>query len=956
MLLLSSCSAAKGMARHASLAAPPPRRRPRRRQQCTHPVQFGGMCAVCAKQLDPDSSESAAMPVMHSNAGVKVSAQEAHRLDSEHNSHLLSQRKLALIVDLDQTIIHATVDPTVGEWMRDQSNPNYHALQSVGKFRLDVHGHEVVDGDQHRDFDSCWYYVKPRPGVPHILRHLSHIYEMHVYTMGTRSYADCICKLVDPDRSIFGNRILSRNESGSLTRKTLSRLFPVDHSMVVIIDDREDVWRRSPNLVPVVPYEFFVGIGDINATHLPAQPTTIAGPPLPDSTSPISQTDTSHLAAATPAALPSPLASLGSLDPSSTSSSSSGTAASTPGTSGTDATPQEAMTKEELRAAREAAALLAVQTESLQTKLVQQRETRPLAKMQEALNEKLGKQNGTASSSPSGTSTPNPNADANANANPMGNEHPNGTSTIPQSSSADPSSSTTTTPPPSPPPQPQPQPQPPQPPGGEASSSDPSSSSSSDSPPSSSTLPQPPPSPPPPPPPLSNSSQAVLVDDDNEMVRIQRVLEDLHTEWYAAYDHMQAHPKPQEASDPTIQKPSVIQFINAKKAEVLKGCTIVFSSMIPMGVAPETSIQWELAREFGATPADRIEPGVTTHVVAARPGTAKVNQAHRLNSQGKLHLVWPSWFHVSTSRWERQSEPLYRITPESGADFPQGLDEDTDGGADDGEAEGETEHRNTGTAADTTLESVSDGVVARDTLASSSSQGSGRDSMESARQQQQQQQQQKQSEGGTTTEEGEGEGEGEGAALFESELNDMDWGAAADEVDAYLDSATTASNTSSPSPSMLAHDEGHPVDDDKNNNDDDRQTAAKDSRSLHGALTGLRDSLSSSSASSASASASRGGRTKRPRSADPDSSKDNRSGNANDADSLSDRHGGAGGNSGDRGGEDQDPNRDRDRDRDRDTLSTYKRRRDDTTETNSVVDDDYLDDLAEELDGQLDNE
>ncbi len=42
--------------------------------------------------------------------------------------------------------------------------------------------------------------------------------------------------------------------------------------MVVIIDDREDVWSRSPNLLPVLPYEFFVGIGDINATFLPTPP------------------------------------------------------------------------------------------------------------------------------------------------------------------------------------------------------------------------------------------------------------------------------------------------------------------------------------------------------------------------------------------------------------------------------------------------------------------------------------------------------------------------------------------------------------------------------------------------------------------------------------------------------------------------------------------------------------
>lgn len=32
---------------------------------------------------------------------------------------LLEGRRLSLIVDLDQTIIHTTVDPTVGEWMKE---------------------------------------------------------------------------------------------------------------------------------------------------------------------------------------------------------------------------------------------------------------------------------------------------------------------------------------------------------------------------------------------------------------------------------------------------------------------------------------------------------------------------------------------------------------------------------------------------------------------------------------------------------------------------------------------------------------------------------------------------------------------------------------------------------------------------------------------------------------------
>ena len=55
--------------------------------------------------------------------------------------------------------------------------------------------------------------------------------------------------------------------------------------MVAIIDDREDVWGRCPNLVHVKPYVFFSGTSDINAppplvptpsppSSLPATPTT----------------------------------------------------------------------------------------------------------------------------------------------------------------------------------------------------------------------------------------------------------------------------------------------------------------------------------------------------------------------------------------------------------------------------------------------------------------------------------------------------------------------------------------------------------------------------------------------------------------------------------------------------------------------------------------------------------
>lgn len=201
--------------------------------------------------------------MVHDNVSLTVSTAEATKVDDEVKRRLLASRKLSLVVDLDQTIIHATVDPTVAEWQKDEKNPNHEAVKDVRAFQL------VDDGPGSR---GCWYFIKLRPGLKDFLEHISKLYELHIYTMGTRAYAQNIATIIDPDRKIFGDRILSRDESGSLVAKNLQRLFPVDTKMVVIIDDRGDVWGWNENFVKVTPYDFFVGIGDINSSFLPKKP------------------------------------------------------------------------------------------------------------------------------------------------------------------------------------------------------------------------------------------------------------------------------------------------------------------------------------------------------------------------------------------------------------------------------------------------------------------------------------------------------------------------------------------------------------------------------------------------------------------------------------------------------------------------------------------------------------
>lgn len=256
------------------------------REACAHTVQYGGLCALCGKSLEEerdysgyDYEDRATIAMSHDNSGLKISFDEAAKIEHSTTDRLNDEKKLILVVDLDQTVIHATVDPTVGEWQLDPSNPNYPAVKDVKTFCLEEDpivppgwtGPKLAP-------TKCWYYVKVRPGLSEFLEKMDTKYEMHIYTMATRNYALAIAKIIDPDGKYFGDRILSRDESGSLTHKNLKRLFPVDQSMVVIIDDRGDVWQWENNLIKVVPYDFFVGIGDINSSFLPKKNGQLTGP------------------------------------------------------------------------------------------------------------------------------------------------------------------------------------------------------------------------------------------------------------------------------------------------------------------------------------------------------------------------------------------------------------------------------------------------------------------------------------------------------------------------------------------------------------------------------------------------------------------------------------------------------------------------------------------------------
>lgn len=491
-------------------------------ETCIHDNQYGGICLICGKSTDEigfytTQLDTARAPVqmIHDNVKLTVSLDRAAETELLQQKRLLEHRKLSLVVDLDQTIIHACIDPTVGEWQKDPTNPNHEAVKDVQSFQLQDDGPRGLAS-------GCSYYIKMRPNLRQFLTNIAKLYELHVYTMGTRAYAMNIARIVDPDKKLFGDRIISRDENGNMTAKSLQRLFPVSTNMVVVIDDRADVWPNNRrNLIKVVPYDFFKGTGDINSSFLPKRPDLAPAPDAVQETPPPNGEVTpaiegdaaakSAAAAVVPPAVGPAVAGAGGADD-----------------------------VEMLKAQSE-------QERALEKQLTD----RPLLHLQEKLDK--DDQEAEKESPESGQTTP-----------PHQRHH-------------------------------------------------------------------------------------VLLDDDAELIYLERHLTNLHQKYYEAYENRD--------NAPSI--PDVGSVLDELKHEVLRGTRIVLSGIVPNNVDKwnhEIALQ---VKSFGAILEDRIHPGITHLVVSLlRPRTAKVREAVRIPT---IKIVNQNWLQDSISQWEELDETPYLL-------------------------------------------------------------------------------------------------------------------------------------------------------------------------------------------------------------------------------------------------------------------------------------------------------
>ena len=137
--------------------------------------------------------------------------------------------RLQVVLDLDHTLLQAAVVPEGGSSSHHARHLHTFTLRgSVDKPRTDTR-----------------YLLGLRDGLNEFLQQVEKLATVHVYTMGSKSYATEVVAIIDPTKELIKGRVLCRMDSApDAFTKSLSHLFPDEErrSSALVLDDRVDAW------------------------------------------------------------------------------------------------------------------------------------------------------------------------------------------------------------------------------------------------------------------------------------------------------------------------------------------------------------------------------------------------------------------------------------------------------------------------------------------------------------------------------------------------------------------------------------------------------------------------------------------------------------------------------------------------------------------------------------------
>ncbi|CAO2822140.1 unnamed protein product [Amaranthus hypochondriacus] len=154
------------------------------------------------------------------------------------NSSLDPTQKLYLVLDLDHTLLNTTLIEKLS------SEEKYVKSQNFSGSDLFMMKNSI-------------YVTKLRPFVHMFLEEASKMFELCIWTMGTRDYALEMAEFLDPKNIYFKKRIFSRENCKQSHQKTLDVL-NVSEKFILVLDDTKAVWgKQMDNVIEIDRYHYF---------------------------------------------------------------------------------------------------------------------------------------------------------------------------------------------------------------------------------------------------------------------------------------------------------------------------------------------------------------------------------------------------------------------------------------------------------------------------------------------------------------------------------------------------------------------------------------------------------------------------------------------------------------------------------------------------------------------------
>ncbi|XP_047314314.1 RNA polymerase II C-terminal domain phosphatase-like 4 [Impatiens glandulifera] len=215
------------------------------KHSCDHRVNVGGLCFVCGYQLSSNSSTMTnyadeMIPLKYVLDDFSLTKKEFFLFRcTNYRTNLIEKKKLSLILDLDNTLIHTI---SFDDFLKEDHTRDSKSLSEKG----------IVT------FKKRKILAKIRPFVTYFLEEVSKLFELYIYTLGSQSYANAFANMFDRDEALFDWRVISRDDCTTKGEKNLDVVLGGEEKAVVIVDDKESVWpKHKDNVIQIKPYYYW---------------------------------------------------------------------------------------------------------------------------------------------------------------------------------------------------------------------------------------------------------------------------------------------------------------------------------------------------------------------------------------------------------------------------------------------------------------------------------------------------------------------------------------------------------------------------------------------------------------------------------------------------------------------------------------------------------------------------